>query len=170
MAVQDLTRALELKVNLYEPFNPIISEAHYKLCLALEYAKLPSVEANKTLALHHLELAIVSVRERVKHLESTGHPTEAANAKEMIAELTIKADEMKNPAKEGVDVSMFGGEGEGFNEILQQKLRESLMGGANDLSGLVRRKPKETGEKRKIESEGGSPGKKVRVEDVEDEG
>jgi len=171
---------LELKVGLYEPSDPIISEAHYKLSLALEFAQQPSPEENKSLALTHLESAITSVKQRVKVLESEGKTAEAKDAQEMIDELTVKVEEMKNPAKEGVDVSaMFGSGAGGLNEALQQKLAETLAGGAaNDLSGLVRKKEKPTteaasvGEKRKIDGDTvvGSPGKKVRVEDVEDEG
>lgn len=171
---------MELKVNLYDPSNPIISEAHYKLSLALEFAQQPSPEENKSLALTHLESAITSVKQRVKLLESQGKTAEAKDAQEMIDELTVKVDEMKNPAKEGVDVSaMFGSGAAGLNEVLQQKLAETLAGGAaNDLTGLVRKKEKPTaeaasaGEKRKIEGDTvvGSPGKKVRVEDVQDEG
>ena len=179
---------MELKVNLYETSNPIVSEAHYKLSLALEFAQEPSPEENKSLALEHLESAIASVKERVKVLESEGKTKEAAEAKEMIDELSIKVDEMKNPVKQdgGIDVaSMFGGgsAGAGFNEMLQAKLAETLAGSATDLSGLVRKreKPQATtsevgnnvaGEKRKMEGDTvvESPGKKVRVEDVEDEG
>jgi HAT1-interacting factor 1 len=178
--VQDLTRALELKVNLYDTSDPIVSEAHYKLSLALEFAQQPSPEENKSLALSHLESAIASVKERVKVLQSEGKTAEAADAREMIEELSVKVDEMKNPAKEGVDVgAMFGSGVGGLNKVLQQKLAETLAGGsANDLTGLVRKKGKaqaETavvGEKRKVEADTvvGSPGKKVRVEDVEDEG
>jgi HAT1-interacting factor 1 len=178
-AVQDLTRALELKVNIYEPSNPIISEAHYKLSLALEFAQQPSPEHNKSLALEHLESAIESVKQRVKVLESEGKSTEAADAQEMIDELNIKVEEMKNPPKEELDVGSMFGSGGGFSEVLQAKLAETLKGGANDLTGLVRKKEKpstgeasgSTGEKRKIEGDTavGSPGKKVRVEDVEDE-
>ena len=171
---------MELKVNLYHPSNPIISEAHYKLSLALEFAQQPSPEENKSLALTHLESAITSVTQRVKLLESQGKTAEAKDAQEMIDELTVKVDEMKNPAKQDVDVSaMFGSGTGGLNEVLQQKLAETLAGGAaNDLTGLVRKKEKPTaeaasvGEKRKIEGDTvvGSPGKKVRVEDVQDEG
>jgi HAT1-interacting factor 1 len=172
---------LELKVNLYEPSNPIISEAHYKLSLALEFAQQPSPEENKSLALTHLESAITSVKQHVKLLESEGKTAEAKDAQEMIDELTVKVDEMKNPAQGvGVDVSaMFGSGVGGLNEVLQQKLVETLAGGAaNDLTGLVRKKEKPTaeaasvGEKRKMEGDTvvGSPGKKVRVENVEDEG
>jgi HAT1-interacting factor 1 len=169
---------------LYDPSNPIISEAHYKLSLALEFAQTPSPQQNKSLALTHLESAISSVKQRLSLLQSQGKHAEAKDAQEMIDELSIKVDEMKNPPKEtgGVDVSaMFGrGEAGGLGEVLQQKLAETLAGGkANDLTGLVRKKDKGqgeggvgVGEKRKIEGDTvvGSPGKKVRVEDVEDEG
>ena len=176
-AVQDLTKALELKVNLYETSDPIISEAHYKLSLALEFAQQPSPDENKALALKHLQAAIESVKDRVKVLESEGKTAEANDAKEMIDELSIKVDEMKNPVKESLDMSAIFGSAGGFSEVLQQKLVESLSGGTNDLTGLVRKKEKPratdatTGEKRKIDGETavGSPGKKVRVEDVEDE-
>ena len=74
---------------------------------------------------------------------------------------------------------MFGSGG--LSEALQEKLAETLAGGANDLTGLVRKKEKpqstgvisgSAGEKRKIDGDTavGSPGKKVRIEDVEDEG
>ena len=169
---------MELKVNLYDNSDPIISEAHYKLSLALEFAQDPSPEENKALALHHLESAIESVKDRVKVLESEGKTAEAQDSKEMIDELSIKVDEMKNPVKEGLDVGAMFGSADGFNAVLQQKLAETLAGGANDLTGLVRKKEKPRsadtaiGEKRKIEGDTavGSPGKKVRVEDVEDEG
>lgn len=183
-AVQDLTRALELKVILYETSDPIISEAHYKLSLALEFAQQPSPEANKDLALQHLQSAIESVRQRVNLLESQGKRAEAAEAKEMIEELTIKVDEMENPVKEQMDVSSMFASGGAFSEQLQEKLAQTFMSGANDLTRLVRKKEKPkpaeagggnvtagAGEKRKIGSEPvvGSPGKRVRVEDVEDE-
>jgi HAT1-interacting factor 1 len=175
---------LELKINLYAPSNPIISEAHYKLSLALEFAQTPSPSQNKSLALTHLESAISSVKQRVQILQSQGKTAEAKDAQEMIDELSIKVDEMKNPPQQtAADVSaMFGGGGAaaGLGEVLQQKLVETLAGGkANDLTGLVRKKEKGVGEgvsgvgeKRKIEGDTvvGSPGKKVRVEDVEDEG
>lgn len=168
---------MELKVNLYETSDPIISEAHYKLSLALEFAQQPSPEENKVLALQHLESAIESVKGRVKVLESEGKTAEAKDAKEMIDELSIKVDEMKNPVKQELNVGAMFDSADGFNAVLQQKLAETLAGGANDLTGLVRKKGKpqatETavGEKRKIEGDTavGSPGKKVRVEDVEDE-
>jgi len=177
-AVQDLTTALELKVNLYENSDPIISEAHYKLSLALEFAQQPSPEENKALALQHLESAIESVKDRVKVLESAGKTAEAQDAKEMIEELSVKVDEMKNPVKEKLDVSAMFDSADGLNAVLQQKLAETLAGGANDLTGLVRKKekPRATeatiGDKRKIERDSGveSPGKKFRVEDIEDEG
>jgi HAT1-interacting factor 1 len=183
-AVQDLTRALELKVNLYESSSPIVSEAHYKLSLALEFAQQPSPEVNKSLALEHLESAIESVKERVKILEAEGKTEQTVDAKEMIDELNIKVQEMKSPLKEKLDVSLLFNSGGGLNDVLQQKLAQTLAeGGANDITGLVRKKQKPeiksesgniptAGEKRKIEDERavGSPGKKVRVEDAEDEG
>jgi HAT1-interacting factor 1 len=171
---------LELKLNLYEASNPIISEAHYKLSLALEYAQQPSPEQNKSLALEHLESAIESVKQRVAVLESEGKKVEALEAKEMIDDLNIKYNEIKNPSKEEVDVGAMFGSG-GLSEALQGKLAETLAGGANDLTSLVRKKEKpqstgvisgSVGEKRKIDGDTdiGSPGKKVRIEEVEDEG
>ena len=160
-AVLDLARALELKVALYEPSDPIISEAHYKLSLALEFAQLPSPEENKQKALEHLESAIDSVKQRVTILESQGKYDEAKDAKQMIDELSIKVDEMRNPTKEeGIDVNAMFGSSAGLSEVLQQKLAESLVGGANDLTGLVRKKEKSkpgavdtasVGEKRKLD-------------------
>jgi len=186
VAVQDLRRALELKLQLYDTSDPIISEAHYKLSLALEFAQQPSPEENKSLALQHLESAIESVNERVKVLEKEGKTAEATDAKEMIDELSVKVDEMKNPVKAKLDVTSIFGSGDAggaFSEVLQQKLAQTLAGNANDLTGLVRKKekpqpagegvstPTANAEKRKIEGDNvaGSPGKKVRVEDVEDE-
>ena len=186
--MQDLTRALELKVNIYQPSDPIVSEAHYKLSLALEFAQQPSPDKNRTLAIEHLEAAIASVRERVKVLEQQGKHQAARDSKEMIEELQIKVEEMKNPSKPGIDMAdLFGA---GSAAALGAKLVQSLTGQAapapaNDLTGLVRRKDKASaapasvegnsavaGEKRKIDGDHtaavGSPGKKVRVEDVED--
>src|SRR5271154_1667452 len=137
VAVQDLTRALELKVHLYDISDPIISEAHYKLSLALEFAQQPSPEENKSLALQHLESAIESVKERVKVLEKEAKTAEATDAKEMIDELSIKVDEMKNPVKAKLDVTSIFGAGDAggsFTEALQQKLAQTLAGSANDLT------------------------------------
>jgi HAT1-interacting factor 1 len=167
-------------VNLFEVSDPIISEAHYKLSLALEYARQPSPQQNKSLALKHLESAIESVKQHVTVLESEGKKVEAVEGKEMIDELNIKYNEIKNPPKEDVDVGLMFGSG-GFSEVLQEKLAETLVGGANDLTSLVRKKEKplsagviagSIGEKRKVDEDTavGSPGKKVRVKEVEDEG
>ena len=188
-AVQDLTRALELKVNIYQPSDPIVSEAHYKLSLALEFAQQPSPEKNKTLAIQHLEAAIASVRDRVKLLEQQGKHQSARDSKEMIEELQIKVEEMKNPPKPDIDMADIFGPGSAA--ALGAKLVQSLTGQAaaapaNDLTGLVRKKDKApaglaavdgnsavAGEKRKVEGDHtaavGSPGKKVRMEDVVDE-
>jgi hypothetical protein len=109
----------------------------------------------------------------------------------MIEELKVKVDEMKNPPKPELNLAdIFGG---GSAGALGAKLVQSLTGAvssattpANDLTGLVRKKDKASavvasvegnsavaGEKRKIEGDEttavGSPGKKVRVEDVEDD-
>jgi HAT1-interacting factor 1 len=160
-AVQDLSTALQLKLGIYAPSDPIISEAHYKLSLALEFAQQPSPEENKQKALEHLDAAIDSVKQRVTILESQDKHTEAKDAKEMIEELSVKAEEMRKPAKEGIDVgAMFGSSG-GFSEALQQKLAESLAGSANDLTSFVRKKEKPkagsdttpVGEKRKLDDD-----------------
>jgi len=106
----------------------------------------------------------------------------------MIEELQIKVEEMKNPSKPDIDMAdIFGA---GSAAALGAKLVQSLTGQAppapaTDLTGLVRKKDKASaglaamegnsalaGEKRKIDGDHtaivGSPGKKVRVEDVDD--
>jgi HAT1-interacting factor 1 len=183
-AVQDLTRALELKVLIYTPSDPIISEAHYKLSLALEFAPTPSTDHNKTLALQHLESAISSVRAHATALQAAGKAQEAKDAQEMIEELQAKAEEMRNPTA-GAELNLAdifgGGSAAALVQSLAQATTSAAAGTANNLTGLVRKKGKVggntgesssgVGEKRKIEGDGeaGSPGKKVRVEDVEDE-
>jgi HAT1-interacting factor 1 len=147
-AVQDLQDSLDLKLKLYDVSDPIISEAHYKLSLALEFATQIPVEERKTRAMEQIVAAISSVRVRVALLEREGKEAEARDAKDMIEELEVKLGEMKEPVKPDV-AGMFSG---GLGEILQQKLRETLGAtDANDLTGLVRKKPKESGEKRKLE-------------------
>jgi len=158
-AVQDLTKALELKIGLYAPSDPIISEAHYKLSLALEFATHPSPEENRQKALEHLEAAIDSVKQRVVLLESQANHEQAKYAKELIEELTVKVDEMRNPTKGEIDVGAMFGSGVGLSEVLQQKVAESLAGGAHDLTALVRKKEKKPG------SEEASVGEKRRMED-----
>jgi len=158
-AVQDLTKALELKIGLYAPSDPIISEAHYKLSLALEFATHPSPEENRQKALEHLEAAIDSVKQRVVLLESQDNHEQAKYAKELIEELTVKVDEMRNPTKGEIDVGAMFGSGVGLSEVLQQKVAESLAGGAHDLTALVRKKEKKPG------SEEASVGEKRRMED-----
>lgn len=129
------------------------------------------------------------MEERVLELEKEGGKgKEIKEARGMIEELGVKVEEMRNPPVT-VEETTGGKEiGMGFSEALQMKLAETLAGGgANDITGLVRKREKPTtaaatdvgnggekgnvGEKRKMEESAkvSSPGKKVRVEDVEDE-
>lgn len=70
-AVDDLRSSLQLKLSLFPPHNKLVSEAHYKLSLALEFASamesVPDEDATKLRhgAVEQMSLAIESVKRRI---------------------------------------------------------------------------------------------------------
>jgi HAT1-interacting factor 1 len=171
-ATKDLTSSLTLKKELYEVESTLISEAEFKLSLALEFSadddNVSKDDANKLRhdAAEHIENAIASCRARIAKEEdkiaraveqngeekgkgkATETETEIEDVKEMIAELEQRLHDLRNPQPVELndDTSLKGLLGEilggGADPKKAKELLEQAAKGANDLSGSVRRKEK----------------------------
>ncbi|RPA93733.1 hypothetical protein L873DRAFT_1637022, partial [Choiromyces venosus 120613-1] len=166
-ATKDLRSSLDLKLQLYPTHSTLISEAHFKLSLALEFAAAgESVSdsdrrAGRAEAAAQMELAIASCRARIakeeKELKELGPDGDVdgkakkslEDAKEMVAELEVRLADLR--AETPPRVLQDGGEEEEeLRGVLGQVLGEDpedakrriaeAVGKANDLSGLVRKK------------------------------
>lgn len=107
-AAKDLRSSLELKLGLYPPASTLISEAHFKLSLALEFAAAGEDVTDdhrrkgREEAAVQMELAIVSCRARIakeeaelKELSADGDKDGKAKksleeAREMVGELEVR--------------------------------------------------------------------------------
>jgi len=162
-ATKDFDCALTLKHELYPLESTFISEAEYKMALALEFsaqdADMSSEEAQKLrdAAAAHLEKSIETCYARIKVEEAkitddpdTDHAKETKeiqNVREMIVELKQRLHDLRNPAvEEAEDNEMFQGLlgqilGGGQDPLLAKEALEKAVKGANDLTTLVRKKP-----------------------------
>lgn len=141
-AAVDLMKALELRLKLFNPRNSaLISEAHYKLSLALEFCvETPDLRVRAT---QEMKKAIESVELRISHEQDANKVKEY---KELIKDLTVRYQELKRDP----------------DEELQQQKAEILLGilgqvassaaskeesvtGINDLTaGIKKKKKKQT--------------------------
>jgi len=166
-AAKDLRSSLELKLGLYPPASTLISEAHFKLSLALEFAAAGEDVTDdhrrkgREEAAVQMELAIASCRARIakeeaelKELSADGDKDGKAKksleeAREMVGELEVRLADLRSatPPPTLADVQ----DDDQLQGILGQILSEDpeearkriaeVVGRANDLSGLVRKKP-----------------------------
>ena len=175
-SILDLRSSLALKLVLFSTHHKLVSEAHYKLSLALEFASaMEGVSDSDSAkgreeAAEQMELAVRSVRERITVEEEAlaskdkgkgkgkakGAPTQEddaaekslLDAKEIVAELEqrlydlrapVPSDELEsaNPMISGLLKSVLG-----ETQAEQKRRLEEAIQGANDVSGLVRRKEK----------------------------
>ncbi|CAZ81915.1 unnamed protein product [Tuber melanosporum] len=166
-ATKDLRSSLELKLKLYPPSSTLISEAHFKLSLALEFAAAGEGVTNddrrkgREEAAVQMELAIASCRARItkeeaelKELGTDGDKDGKAKksleeAREMVGELEVRLADLRSatPSPTLADAQ----DDDQLRGILGQVLGEDpeearkriaeVVGRANDLSGLVRKKP-----------------------------
>lgn len=68
-SAQDLTKSLDLRLELYPFDSPLVSESHYKLALALEFSVEDGgqdVNEARQNAAKHIQLAIKSTEARIK--------------------------------------------------------------------------------------------------------
>ena len=126
-SIIDLRSSLALKLNLFPTHHKLVSEAHYKLSLALEFASAMEGVSDsdsakgRSEAAEHMELAVRSVKERItveeEALASTGKgkgngkgkgkgkstdDNDAAeksleDAKEIVAELEQRLNDLRAP-------------------------------------------------------------------------
>jgi len=162
-ATKDFNSALALKHELYPLESTLISEAEFKMALALEFSAqdpdLSSEDAKKLrdAAAAHIEGSIDSCHARIKvekakisdnpdkdHAKET---KEIENVKGMIVELEQRLQDLKNPPVEetqgneelhGLLGQLLGGD---QDPLLAKEALEKAMKGANDLNTLVRKKP-----------------------------
>ncbi|KAF2257691.1 hypothetical protein CC78DRAFT_538339 [Lojkania enalia] len=115
-AIPDARSALELQQEIFESYHPHVTEAHYKLSLALEFASVSNIRTDlggptdaeqqggevdfelRKEATQQMELAVQSLKEQIKRVEAK--PTQVNNDKEMQAadlkELREMLEEMEN--------------------------------------------------------------------------
>ncbi|CDO56133.1 hypothetical protein DV495_002738 [Geotrichum candidum] len=149
-AAEDLEKSLDLKKKIYPVTSSLISEAHFKLSLAYEFCVEDPVSKDK--AIHQMELAIKSVKERLKE-SATDDASLVKDLEARLEELKkSKAEEGKELEKQKADVLM-GLIGQDASEGMKLKLASVLGEGgasaANDISSLVKKKKP----KRKIEDQ-----------------
>lgn len=157
-ASQDLKTALEWKEKVYNVSNnTLLSEAHYKLALALEFTN-PEDPSNKSRACEHVEKAaeilknVLNEREsevtdkkgkgKQKAEEST-LTSDLENLREMLSELEQKALDLKHGAPSLEEAVMSKMHESSLlskdSSSLAQAVAEAVKN-ANDLGGLVKRK------------------------------
>ncbi|KAG0636570.1 hypothetical protein HOY80DRAFT_351816 [Tuber brumale] len=166
-ATKDLCSSLELKLKLYPPSSTLISEAHFKLSLALEFAAAGESVSDddrrkgREEAAVQMELAIASCRARItkeeaelKELGTGGDKDGKAKksleeAREMVGELEVRLADLRSAtpsltlADAQDDDQLRGILGRVLGEDPEEARKRiaEVVGRANDLSGLVRKKP-----------------------------
>lgn len=209
----DLRSSLLLKQSLLPAHDKLVSEAHYKLSLALEFAaameevSAPDAARGRAEAAAQMELAVASVKARIEVEEALlaggegkgkgkGKSRESAgesetrrsldDAREIVAELESRLADLRAPVPgDGGDEGGYDeGDEAAANQLLggllqsvlgqsreeQRRRVEEAVKGANDVSGLVRRKEKKENEKEETRGggvSGAGAGAKRKLEDVE---
>ncbi|KAI5851591.1 hypothetical protein DFP73DRAFT_161192 [Morchella snyderi] len=162
-AAKDLASALDLKLTLYPQESTLISEAHFKLSLALEFTAAaddvsPSDRAKgRDAAAEQMEKAIASCRARIAKEEAElgadksgkGKGKEVVtkslkDAREMVEELETRLVDLRTPETLPGQEKLEGllGQLMGEDQVGAKKRIEEAMSKANDLTGLVRKKVK----------------------------
>lgn len=162
-AAKDLASALDLKLTLYPQESTLISEAHFKLSLALEFTAAaedvsPSDRAKgRDAAAEQMEKAIASCRARIAKEEAElgadgsgkGKGKKVVtkslkDAREMVEELETRLVDLRTPETVPGQEKLEGLLGQliGEDQVGAKKRIEEAMSKANDLTGLVRKKVK----------------------------
>ncbi len=143
-SVTDLTSSLNLKTTLFPADSTVLSEAYFKLALALEFSG--EVDA-KQRAAEYIRQAIRSCELRMERETSNGkgkekENREVENARELVGELQARLKELTaaldapcplvDPLQEIL--------GETADDVRSRIV--SAMGSANDVSNLIRKKAK----------------------------
>ncbi|TVY29559.1 NASP-related protein [Lachnellula hyalina] len=170
-AVSDFKSSLAFKDELYPAESEILAEAHFKLSLALEFAsnsgdlKEEDGQVLRDEAVKELEAALSSTKLKLQNKEvelaSSSSPDDndvtreqITEVKEIVAEMEGRLTELKSGPIDidGVKATLGMGGGNSMGGVLGSTLGETpeqaatrieeAKKGANDLSGLVRRKAK----------------------------
>ena len=170
-SIIDLRSSLALKLSLFPTHHKLISEAHYKLSLALEFASaMEGVSDSDSAkgreeAAEQMELAVCSVKERITVEEAAlatgkGKGKGAAtqedgaaeksllDAKEIVEELEQRLNDLRTPIPNDELMSanpMISGLLKsvlGETQAEQKRRLEEAIKGAKDVSAFVRRKEK----------------------------
>ena len=140
-AVSDLNASLKLKSTLYPMESTIMSEAHFKLALALEFADLPD---GRQKAAEHVKSAIDSCQMRIdkeisqQDSEFDSESSNVVEARDLITELKSRLQDLQRSTPAELSDPLEDALGESANQV---KDRLALaMAKAKDVSSLVRKK------------------------------
>ncbi|KAK9236215.1 SHNi-TPR-domain-containing protein [Lipomyces kononenkoae] len=133
-AATDLEASLKLKEELYAEESTFVSEARFKLSLALEF--IPDRPDKRKQAAELVEKAINSVKRRI----AISGEDDAG----LLRDLEIRLHELQKVPTEGLSDGQAGDILGPTEAEIRDKIAAALTQ-ANDISGLVRRKPVGTG-------------------------
>lgn len=137
-AAEDLESSLKLKNELFPLESPLISEAHFKISLAYEFSNSED-SSNREKAISHTEKAIESIKLRSsKSGETKEEDTSLVVELEQRLKDLNSIDRLEEEQKKAIK-GMLG---------LDAKPENQLPGSqapANDISGLIRKKPAKKG-------------------------
>lgn len=140
----DFQSSLDLKSQIYPFESSLVSEAHYKLALALEFSKGNGLREK---AIEHLQLVIKSLEKRMEIVQKDEKDDEKqakdiSEIQEMLSELREKIKELQRPLEKmttkTVDFqSIMGNSHENIRNTLSE-----MISNANDVNFLVKKKKK----------------------------
>ncbi|ODQ67117.1 hypothetical protein NADFUDRAFT_81712 [Nadsonia fulvescens var. elongata DSM 6958] len=157
-AAADLQSALDLKNRLYDFSSTFISEAHYKLSLALEFHVMDPT--SKKQSIEEMQLAINSVKERIRITQQ--------DDSELVRDLETRLQDLKSSDEDLIKEKnrvLQGILGQTAEPPVAPSLSQSSGSPVvNDLTSMVRKKPDSAKEsKRKANSEEIGSSKKPRI-------
>ncbi|KAG5518264.1 hypothetical protein PMAC_003060 [Pneumocystis sp. 'macacae'] len=142
----DFQSALDLKSQVYSLESSLISEAHYKLALALEFLEGDNVREK---AIEHVGWAIKSLEKRIeiKQQSEKGkekQTKEIDNMQEMLLELRQKIDDLQKPFEKLKTITPNFENIIGKSQDNVKRTLPEIISNVNDLNSLVKKKKKTT--------------------------
>ncbi|KTW30254.1 hypothetical protein T552_00731 [Pneumocystis carinii B80] len=143
-ALADFQSSLDLRTKIYPLESSLITEAHYKLALALEFSQEGDFREK---AIEHIHLAIKSLEKRLENEQKSEkgkekQEKEESEIREMLLELKQKAKELeKIPEKTSIKTLDFQNITKNSQEDVKKALLE-MISNANDVNSLVKKKKK----------------------------
>ncbi|EMR10810.1 hypothetical protein PNEG_00957 [Pneumocystis murina B123] len=142
-ALVDFQSSLDLKIKIYPLESSLISEAHYKLALALEFLQESDLREK---AIEHIHWAIKSLEKRLEIEQKSKkgkekQEKEESEIQDMLLELRQKIKELeKNPEKTVVKTPDFENIVRNSQDVKKTLL--DIISNANDVNALVKKKKK----------------------------